>query len=217
MKSLILNDLYNISTIIKQLLFAVVILSITLLSSMGAGVYIIFCTCLCGVMIINLFAMDEKANWLKYALIMPITKSEYVYAKYIMAMLFIFSGMFLSVLFSAISGIAGLAKGMEAKDLVLYMFFGIGVGILFISLYIPVMVRYGTEKARFIMIGILMLPSIIGVVLSSGDGAPAWVMKGIENGANILKSKEYLIVVLIAAILGISVSLSSKWIQKKEF
>ena len=62
MKSLILNDLYNISTIIKQLLFAVIILSITFLSSMGAGVYIIFCTCLCGVMIINLFAMDEKAN-----------------------------------------------------------------------------------------------------------------------------------------------------------
>ena len=71
MKSLLLSDFYNVSTIGKRLLLAVSIISISFLIGFGGGNFLTYTTCMCGMMVVNLFSMDERSNWIKYAMIMP--------------------------------------------------------------------------------------------------------------------------------------------------
>lgn len=159
MKSLILKDLYNIGHNTKQMVLMLLFLVICFVPTSDAYGYIIMCALMCGMMIATTFAFDAQCKWESYALVMPVTRKEYVVSKYLVAGVFVIAG----ILFGSV-GASGykLWKGtFDIRILLTSMGAAVLVGLFFTSLYIPFLIKMGAEKARMILIGVVAVPSIL--------------------------------------------------------
>ncbi len=135
----------------------------------GTAAYQVTCCLLCSMMIMTTFSFDNISKWEKYALVMPITKKDLVTAKFLT--LIIFS------VFGAVTGfVLGIAGGVVFKSfhinspeewITLLAVAGIGmvIGIFFGSLVIPLLFKFGAEKARMLSIAAFAAPAAIGMAL----------------------------------------------------
>jgi ABC-2 type transport system permease protein len=87
MKSLIIKDFYNIGHNAKSMIFILLVLSFGLIPSSGTEGYIIMSGILCSMMIITTFSFDDQSKWLKYAMVMPVTKKDIVISKFIVLLM----------------------------------------------------------------------------------------------------------------------------------
>lgn len=217
MKSLLLSDLYNVSTIGKRLLSAVSIISISFLIGFGGGNFLTYTTCMCGIMVVNLFSMDERSNWIKYAMIMPTTKREYVYAKYIMAIGFVAGGFLISFLIYLIASLLSVVEKMAEADLKVYSITALSVGLLFISLYVPALIKVGVEKARVLVLLIIgAFTALCFIVYNNQQKAPNWLIQFGENIGHALDRNVYIMLLFMLVLLAISLLFSVRWMEKKE-
>lgn len=111
MKSLILKDILNIWHNVKSLGFIFAFLIITLIPQGGLESYIIFVCILCSTMIITTFNFDEHSCWVKYAMIMPISKKDYVMGKFATLLIFCGAGVGAAV-------VLGIAGGLIFKNFI---------------------------------------------------------------------------------------------------
>ncbi|HCL02249.1 MAG TPA: ABC-2 transporter permease [Lachnoclostridium phytofermentans] len=148
-------------------------------------------------------AYDDRSQWNKYAITMPVTRKQLVYSKYL-----------ISILAIGITGVLCLAlsllidKSITAESLVTIVS-SLSIGILFISINIPFNFKFGVEKSRFIIIGLFGIPTVLIVILSK---------------ANVpLPSEEFLLKLvrflpfLAIALLIISILISVSIVEKKEY
>lgn len=166
MKSLILKDLYNLSHNAKSMCFILLFFAVFFLPSSGMQSYLCICTALCSMMIVTTFSFDEHAGWTPYAMIMPISKQELVAGKYVA--LFIFS--IIGILFGIIVGTAGSAiagffypleiPSAEAP-LSVMLTTALAFSNVFGGLAIPLVFRFGSEKARLLILVSFFIPAAI--------------------------------------------------------
>lgn len=209
MKSMMLKDLYNISHNAKQMVFLCLFLAVCLIPSGGVEVISVEFGVLFGMMTITTFSFDEKSKWEKYAMVMPVSRRDYVLAKYGNSVLYGImgagSGMALSFLIGLFTGklnrmVALTILGCGATGILFSLFLG--------SVMIPLIIRFGTEHARMIMLGSVAVPSLL--VFLVYKAAPSL-------GTNAVSNLSIAGVALIAVWLLVSPFLSVKWFEKKEF
>ena len=210
MKSLILKDLYNIGHNTKQMVLMLLFLAICFVPTSDAYGYIIMCALMCGMMIATTFAFDAQCKWESYALVMPVTRKEYVVSKYLVAGVFVIAG----ILFGSVgaSGYKIFKGSFDIKTLLVSMGAAVLVGLFFTSLYIPFLIKMGAEKARMILIGVVAIPSII-----------IYVIYKLMMALHVAITEEVVMVgiivvpiVLILIVIG-SVFISIKLFRKMEF
>lgn len=218
MKSMILSDIYNIGTLINQLLFAIVIVSLSMMMSTGVEGAIISSMIISVIMVVNLFAMDERSKWIKYALIMPVSRKQYVVGKYIMSGLFLVGGLLIVGILTGMAVSFNMIHLIKITDILKAVKIGFGIAIFAMSAYIPAIVKFGTEKARLVIIGVAMIPSIIVILLEMNiKKMPFGMIKGLENCLTFLDENPLGLLLLLAVILGASILISIKYIEKKEY
>lgn len=164
MKSLILKDLYNISHNAKSMLLILLLFAVLFLpqNSYGPQSYIITCGLLCSMMTITTFSFDENCKWTRYATVMPISKRDYVAAKFLVQLIFAAAG--------AVWGlVTGLAFGAvlhklsltSASDLIsMLVFTGVSLAASEIcgAVSIPLLFQFGAEKARIMTLVSIFIP-----------------------------------------------------------
>ena len=101
MKSVVLKDLYNMRGNGKSVLISFLILAVAMAST-GVGV-LYSGAILCSSLIVSTFAYDDRCDWAKYAVVMPISRNELVAGKYAMLTLLVVGGMAVSFLASLVS------------------------------------------------------------------------------------------------------------------
>ena len=159
MKGLILKDLYNIGHNAKSLFFTLIFLSICLLPSSGGNGFAITTTIIFGMMTLTTFSLDERSKWAKYALIMPVTRKDYVKAKFVVNFIFSLAG---TVTGSIIGSIGEIVKGtFDPVTLLACGGVGLCLGVFFGSLFIPLIIKWGTEQARMISVVAVAVPSLL--------------------------------------------------------
>lgn len=161
MKGLILNDMYNTVRNMKQMLLIPIVWAfICLRDSDGAGGYIIICAFMFSMMTATVISYDEKSNWTKYAMILPVSKRAYILAKYVDTAIFSAAGCVIAAVFTVISNqIVGRQMG---EVFWIYCIAGLLLGVAYGGLCIPFLVKYGAEKARYIMFAVIGIPGLIG-------------------------------------------------------
>lgn len=92
MKSLILKDIYNIAHNAKTMIAIWLVLAFCLIPSSGAGSFIVPSTLICSMMVVTTFSFDENSQWMKYAMIMPLSKEKLVASKFCVALIFSLTG-----------------------------------------------------------------------------------------------------------------------------
>jgi hypothetical protein len=151
---------------------------------------------------ISALAYDDKAKWDKYALTMPISKTDLVLSKYILMLACAIAGAFISEIVSVV-----ITKDVRASLTTTMVF--MSTGIILASIVLPIIFKFGTEKGRLIMLVVGLLPTV-AVMLLPKLGVDMPEEKTIENMIPFLPFAAI-------AVTAVSVFVSRMIYDRKEF
>ncbi len=206
MKGLILKDLLNLRSTFKMLGAMIVFFAVAFLREGNSFVFGIIIL-MFAMMVVTTISYDDLAKWDAYALTMPVTRAEMVLSKYLVMALLNTLGAVLSL----IVGVAGSIIMRKSFDLEILTIIGLIYLIAFIfgSVIIPLIYKFGTEKARLMLFLCALLPTALILLVEQLDvplpttGNP-WI---------------YLILLVACSVIGVILSylISLKIYTKKEF
>lgn len=164
MKSMVLKDLYNIKCNAKSVLVSFLILAVAMAST-GVGVLYAGAV-LCSSLIISTFAYDDRCDWTKYAMVMPVSRKELVAGKYVMLALMVVGGSVIVIAFlaslvsNAITGQIPLNwNGLQ--ELIFSALTALIFALVYGSVAIPLILRFGAEQGRVLLVAALLVPAAV--------------------------------------------------------
>lgn len=162
MKSVVLKDLYNMRGNGKSVLISFLILAVAMAST-GVGV-LYSGAILCSSLIVSTFAYDDRCDWAKYAVVMPISRNELVAGKYAMLTLLVVGGMAVSFLASLVSNaITGQIPLNQSglQELLISTLAALVFALVYGSIAIPLILRFGAEQGRVLLLVALLVPAAV--------------------------------------------------------
>lgn len=114
---------------------------------------------ICSMMVITTFSFDNISTWNKYAVIMPISRKDVVISKYIMLFIFSIFGMIAGFFISTVIGV--FFRNFIIKEVMLESIVSLFISMFLGSIIIPLLYKYGVEKARFLIIICFVIPSFL--------------------------------------------------------
>ncbi len=169
------------------------------------GMPMTMCSVMGMVMINNAFGYDERSNWMQYALTNPVSRIQYYHAKFLTHFVNVLCGSAAGLVVGMIlAGVTGqLTLPVLGGMLAIAGGTALGVGLLGIVL-VPLMLKFGVQKAAFVML--LFFGALIGI------------------GSVVVIGSDYNLPIAISAIavlvLGAFITmylLGRKWMMEKEF
>ena len=162
MKSVVLKDLYNMRGNGKSVLISFLILAVAMAST-GVGV-LYSGAILCSSLIVSTFAYDDRCDWAKYAVVMPISRNELVAGKYAILTLLVVGGMAVSFLASLVSNaITGQIPLNQSglQELLISTLAALVFALVYGSIAIPLILRFGAEQGRILLLVALLVPAAV--------------------------------------------------------
>lgn len=162
MKSMVLKDVYNLRCNCKSILISFLILAAALAST---GVGVLYATALlCSSLIVSTFAYDDRCDWTKYAMVMPVSRKELVAGKYVMLTLLVGGGVLVGFLASLVSNaITGQIPLNQSglQELLFSALAALVFALIYGSLAIPLVLRFGAEQGRLLLFVALLVPAAV--------------------------------------------------------
>lgn len=212
MKGLILKDIYNIRRNVKMLVLMLVIFGVIFIPQGGGAALIPIYVLLCSMMVVTTISFDDLAKWDKYALTMPVSRNDMVLSKYVVLAIFSLSGAVLGFLLSIVIG-AFMGEIKLQEDLSITII-SIAVSLVYGSIMLPFIYRFGVEKARILLILCFLLPTLLvigGSAISESFGIP------LSQYYPVIKSVLWALPVVALLLFIGSCFLSIAIYRKKEF
>ena len=152
MKGLLLKDGYQTVSQMKTMyLTVVVVLVVWMFSTSDSYAFpISYAAIFLGVLPVNLLGYDQNSGWVEYSLTLPVSKKVLVAEKYLVGLLCAAASVVIGGLFVVV---LSLRKGAALDGTALF-FVGNGVNTILLmnGISLPLMYRFGAEKARMIYI-----------------------------------------------------------------
>lgn len=212
MKGLILKDLLNLKGNIKFILLFIIMFGF--MSSLGdgnvnnfIGVIIVLCT----TMIVSTFSYDDLNKWDSYVLTMPINRNDIVLSKYLTMLIFSFIGVLVSLIVSVTIGY--FKNTLILNETLLINALILSISVCFGSLILPLIYKFGTERARLLMILCFLVPTLALLVFKS-------ILENISSPISIeiiLNTLVYSLPFVAILLFVISYFISSKIYSKKKY
>lgn len=156
------------------------------------------------------FSQDAACGWDTFALSMPLSRKKLVRAKYLLCLGGSLLGPAIGLLICLLCGrFRDVQSRQEALTTMCVLFL---TALLLQSLFLPLIYRFGLEKARLVFIGICLAPSLIGGLLA---GTQPDLLENVELpsiGGPLLGISA----ALVLGILCLSYFLSLRFFSRKE-
>lgn len=161
---------------------------------------------LCVMMVMSSFSYDNYAKWDKYGASLPVTRSDMVGAKYLLALLMTGLG---TVITGLMYLVFMLVRKGDLSELLPIVFGTTAAGAFLVSVLLPCIYKFGAEKARLVL---MLTGVLIALIISLG----AWLLP--ENPDYAAVKVLLLVVLPIAEAVGfyLSYKLSCRIYQRKE-
>lgn len=209
MIGLILKDFYTLRQYCKTMLFMLVFFA---LISLGldnpAAFFEGFIILMSMMMSVYSFSYDNLAKWDHFGLSLPITRKEVVASKYILSLLLCLIGAALSFVISTIVLYVKPIEDFGLTDHLVSIAGIVTVVIIFFSLLLPLIFKFGVEKSRMLLIAIFAAPTAVVISLDQ-LGIP---LPSDEIILSVLK----ILPILVAVLYFLSYLLSVKIYSSKE-
>ncbi|MBC3803484.1 ABC-2 transporter permease [Acetobacterium fimetarium] len=167
MKGLILKDLINLKKSMRTLgimLLAFVVIYIPLGSeSFISGMVVL----MFAMLVITTMSYDDMAKWDTYALTMPISRKEVVLSKYLLMLMLDFTSVVLALALTFVGSLL-TGTGMTTETL-LGIPIILMIAVIFGSVLIPMIYKFGIEKARLMIVLCGAIPTAVFLVLAQMD------------------------------------------------
>ena len=160
---------------------------------------------------ISSMSYDEAGQWYRYAFSLPIPRRTLVLSKYVLGFLVSLGGLVVSAIGNII--ILALTNGENALESWLTIIGFLELGVIFLSIIIPILFKYGVEKGRLFIVVIAVIPSLLVALLGST----------LKTSGTLMPSAEFLQAILYSsplftlAIFLISFRISVGICRKKEY
>ncbi len=192
MKGLILKDLYNLAGNVRYMLFAMIIIAIGIIpTSDGVGFPIIYAIML-SIITISTFTFDDTSKWTGYALTMPVSRNELVKSKFIVLAFFCIIGCISGIVTDIVGGAIMKRFDSYAENIgvtFLLALAALGISLIFGSTLIPVVIKFGAEKARILMAVVIIVPAAIiwgGITLALSINRDTELINFVEENIFVL-------------------------------
>ena len=154
MIGLIIKDFINLKRNIKVLGFIILIYGISSYIMKDASYFGSIFTLVFGLLMLTTYGYDDYAKWDNYALTLPINRNDIILAKYMVLLLLTFVGAVINILFTGLmSAIQNTHMDTNMlRDALIAAGLGFALVILFYSIVLPFITKFGIEKARIICI-----------------------------------------------------------------
>lgn len=208
MKGLLWKDLYTIKRYAKQYVFMVVFAFVLMFTTKNSFYLNSMLMIMTMSIMISLLAVDEKEKWYDIILTMPVGRKLIVKEKYIFLCLSMLGTFVVSAAGGAFISFA-LKESYQAymlTTLIMIFFY-----LIMLSIILPLIYKYGTEKTRIMMLAVFGIPAVVIVLFAELFSTMEHVIEFI-----LLKSV-YFIPVILAAVLFLSYRQSIKIFSKREF
>ena len=161
------------------------------------------------------FAYDNLAKWELYGLTLPLKRSRIVLARYLLVILMLLAAVALMlVLGAAFAALGGIASWPAYWFSMISM---LGMGTLFNAILLPLLYRFGAERARILFFGVLGAMIAVVLMLLSVVDVAAGLSALEEPGALSLFPLTGGVLAAGTVLLAGSYALSVKIYQKREF
>jgi ABC-2 type transport system permease protein len=160
---------------------------------------------------------DEFDNGNAFLFSLPITRKDYVLEKYIFGLI---SGIMFLLLGTVISLVAiGITKTGSFNEIFLTAGSLFPTILLILSIMLPLILKFGGEKGRIAIIGVMGLIFVIGLLLIKTTEYLGIDLYDLINKLPKFEPLVYIILFLLfsVVILGISYLISLTILKKKEF
>lgn len=154
MKAIFIKDCLNIKAQGKSILL-VLLVWFVLCYFNGSGLFFSSLSVMYAMMLpITSMSIDEKSHFERYAMTMPVTRTSMALSKYVF-------GVFCSLILAVLGFAASLIIGDEPAEALLSCAACFCVGLVFMSVLLPLIYKLGVEKARLSMMAIFVVFLII--------------------------------------------------------
>ncbi len=203
MIGLILKDSLNLKRHLKLYLILVAFYFILGIANKDFAMFGSMIAMMAVILPVTSMAYDEKNNWDRYALTMPVSRRDLVISRYILSFIFLIFAFILSMLLSLIFKSGSFIEGVLVNTGILLF------GIIIMSVIFPILFKYGVEKGRIFMMIVLFAPTAAIMLLSKlGFKLPEK-----ETAEALL----YLLPIIALAAAAASIFISVSIYRKKEF
>lgn len=177
MKGLLLKDCYTITKQLKIFLFVIPVIALTGGLSMSAMAVL-----LGSVLPMTAIAYDERSKWNELAAMMPFSKWDLVFSKYLLGYLCMSGSAILVVIGQFLIRTTGIVQIENSLNILL---FAIVSGLVFIAVNTPILFKFGSEKGRFVFIIAMALIGAGGSIVKNigtnmqgiiGDISPVFLL-----------------------------------------
>lgn len=148
---------------------------------------------------------------------LPISRKDLVLAKYLTGFCFLLIGMGISILIGTIMHLLGFARGLVNLEIVIGMFFA---GISFAVFFYPVYFKFGYIKSRYYALIVFLAAFLIPVAILE-TVRQGFLGTGLQTILNEFNPSDgfmsVMIVLLSIFLLALSIVISIKAYQKREF
>ncbi len=169
MKGLIRKDLYNLSKNIRLMLGMTVLFAVAFTAAgMESASYVVMWGMLLSMQVVTSFALDEMSKWTSFAMTMPVTRREYIRAKFLLHLLLVAGG-YLVVLAICFLCMAVLRTMTVAAvlNLMVATLLSMAMALFAGSISIPLLLKFGAERTRILSILLFVVPVCVGISLFS--------------------------------------------------
>ena len=160
---------------------------------------------------ISSMSYDEAGQWYRYAFSLPIPRRTLVLSKYVLGFLVSLGGLVVSAIGNII--VLSLTNWENAWESWLTIIGFLELGVIFLSIIIPILFKYGVEKGRLFIVVIAVIPSLLVALLGSTLKTSGTLMPSAELLQAILYSSP----LFTLAIFLISFRISVGICRKKEY
>lgn len=156
MKGLILKDLYMAIKYCKTIFIMLIIfLGISIVGELENIFFFVYPCFIISMLPMTLYAYDEREKWCVYSQTFPVSKAEYVSAKYIFG---IIANIIIFIITAAVAAAKMLEAGSFVTEKFLFMMSGIfSISILAAAILLPCIFKWGSEKGRYMYYILLMV------------------------------------------------------------
>lgn len=212
MTGLIFKDLINLKSYIKSIALMCAVFLVISIMNESPAFFTGYIQMLSIVIILATFGYDEKVEWDHYAMTLPIKRNDIVKSKYILA----YSMVLIMTIIGAVT--VTVVNLIQNKDIMadgnmLANLLIASIISLVIAVVIPFTFKYGSEKGRYVMMSIIVIPLGFAALLNAMNVSMESVIQFIEMLAKYPIIYPFVIIIAI----GISYMFSLKIFDKKEF
>lgn len=176
MIGLILKDLFTLTR--QALMYIVFIAVFSLMPGYNMASFAVMMACM---MPMTALAYDERSHWDRLAASMPYTTAQLVLSKYLMGLILMLCSVALGLIALPLQRLVN--PDVSLQELLSVSLGALVAGMLIQGVLLPVMFRFGTEKARLFML-VLMGAVFAGIAaLSQAQDALRSFMEGMNGGA----------------------------------